>query len=297
VAATFPAKLSLGAIALTFACSSVSDGDPSYWEESRDLGGKHFPGFGQPGGADGAGGDGVGAAGGSGPGGNGGSGGSVGGNGGVGPGGSGPGGSGPGGDSGSGPGGNGGTDVGGNGGTGAVGGDSGSGGAGPGGTGGGGAGGTGPSTECNLTLNFTTATYRGQFSPKYINAVWVMNSQNQFMKTLEVYAAARIIHLTNWNAQARANKVDAVSGATIRHDDTRYNPHTKSHWDCRDVSGNIVPNGEYKVFMELTEDDSAFSFGLRPSKLFSFSFQKGAGPQTVTPPDQPTFKSITLNIQ
>ena len=93
-------------------------------------------------------------------------------------------------------------------------------------------------------LDFTTVTYRGRFGPKNIRAVWVMNPQNQFAKTLEVWAGIR------------ANK----------------------------------------MFVEFTEDDSALFFNPQP-KLFSFDFQKGAGPATIAPPSQPNFTSMTLSIQ
>ena len=159
------------------------------------------------------------------------------------------------------------------------------------GTGGTGAGGSGPSTTCTLTFDYTTVTYRGRFGPKNIGAVWVMNPQNQFVKTLEVWAGIRANNLVNWQRQARANKVDAVSSATI----SNHRAH-QSRWDCRDATGNVVPNGPYKMFVEFTEDDSALFFNPQP-KLFSFDFQKGAGPATITPPAQPNFTSMTLSIQ
>jgi hypothetical protein len=117
-----------------------------------------------------------------------------------------------------------------------------------------------------------------------------MDASNQFVKTLEVWAGIRANNLVSWNAQARGSRVDAVTGATI----SNHRAH-QSRWDCRDASGNIVPNGTYKMVVEFTEDDSALFFNPRP-KLFSFDFQKGA-PATISPPDQPNFSGMTLSIQ
>jgi hypothetical protein len=154
-----------------------------------------------------------------------------------------------------------------------------------------GAGGGGPSTTCTLTFDVTTASYRGRFSPKNVGAIWVMNSQNQFVKTLEVWAGIRANHLVNWQRQAAANRVDAVTGATI----LSHRAH-QAKWDCKDARGQVVPNGQYKMVVEFTEDDSALFFNPQP-KLFSFDFQKGAGPQMLSPPSQTNFTSMSFSIQ
>jgi hypothetical protein len=296
----FSPTLSVVAVGLTIACSSVSDSDGSFWEPSRDIGGKQFGGFTPPTGAGGSNGS-AGTTGGTGATGNTGSGGVAGdagasgsggvaGSGGVG----GVGGvggtvTGSGGEGGT----NGGSGPGGTGGAGNAGGAGSAGMAGTGslGTGGTGAGGSGPSTTCTLTFDYTTVTYRGRFGPKNIGAVWVMNSQNQFVKTLEVWAGIRVNNLVNWQRQTLANKVDVVSSATI----SNHRAH-QARWDCRDATRNVVPNGQYKMFVEFTEDDSALFFNPQP-KLFSFDFQKGAGPATISPPSQPNFTSMTLSIQ
>jgi hypothetical protein len=298
----FSVTLSTGTIALTLACSSVSESDSSYWEPSRDLGGKQFPGFGVPtGGANGAGGSGnSGPGGGSGIGG-GGPGGS--GQGGSGQGGSGQGGSGQGGGGavggmsgtgGGGEGGFGGTDgVGGGGGPGGTGG----GGDGPGGTGGGGMGGGGmggvggESTTCTLNFDYTTVTYRGRYGPANVGAVWVVDSQKKFMKTIEEWGRIRQNNLINWNTGRAGAAVDIVTTATLR-------SHGQHHakWDCKSSAGQIVPNGSYTMFVEFTEEDSAIAFFGR-SMVFSFPFEKGAGPKTIMPPNQANFTGMNFTIQ
>lgn len=275
--------------ALGLGCGSVAENDPSFWTPTTDPGGKQFGGFGPPAGgsagdfgaggfggtsgpggaagssnAGGSSGFGGGSAGGSGPGGSSGFGGGS------------AGGSGPGGSSGFGGGSAGGSGPGGSAGVGGV---------------GGGTGGTGNGGPCTLTFSVTTVTGRGRFAPRNIGAIWVMSPQNRFVKTLAVWAATRAGNLTNWNAATGANRVDAVSGATL--------PNHVAHqarWDCRDVNKADVPPGDYRLFVEMTEDDSAFFFN-PPAKVFSFTFPKGTGAGTITPPNQPNFTGMTLTIQ
>jgi hypothetical protein len=217
---------------LIAACSSVSGSDPTYWDRSRDPGGRKFGGF-RPPGPEGA--AGSGATTGSG------------------------GGAGPAGDD-----------------AGAV---------------GDGAAGSGGGTACALAFRFTTVTFGGRFSPRNVGAVWVMNQESQFVKTLEVWGTTRAQHLVNWNAQTAANRVDAVSGATV----AMHGPH-ESQWDCRDVNGSVVPDGQYEMFVEFTEDNSSLFFNPQP-KLLSFDFTTGARPLALTLPDQPNFTNLVLTIQ
>ena len=67
-------------------------------------------------------------------------------------------------------------------------------------------------------------------------------------------------------------------------------------WDCRDVNGNIVPDGQYKLSAEFTEDNSSLFFNPQP-KLLSIEFAKGAQPLTLMPPDQASFTNMLLAIQ
>ena len=231
----------LVALALTAACSSVSGGDPSYWDRSRDPGGQKSGGI-QPVGTGGTAGAGASpGSGGASP-----AGGTAGADGGVGEG-------GPGGES--------------------------------------GAGGNGDGTPCTLSFHFTTVTSNGRFSPRNVGAVWVMSLENRFVKTLELWAEIRANHLVNWQQQTGAHAIDAVTGATA----SAHRAH-EARWDCRDVNGNFVSNGSYKLFVEFTEDNSALFFNPQP-KLFSLDFSKGSDPATVTPADQPSFTNMVLTIQ
>ena len=244
------------------ACGSVSGNDPSFWQPSHGIGGPQNSG-------PGAGGTGAAPSTGGGPG----------------AGGTGSGGSGTGsGGSGTGSGGSG-TGSGGSG-TGSGGSGTGSGGSGT------GSGGSGPvnSGLCQFSFDVTTVSAGGRFSPRNIEATWISTSSNQFVKTLEVHAKTRIIHLVNWNKAAGGNKVDAITSATLSSPQAHH-----VTWNCTNTSEQPVPDGNYRVYFEFTEDDSAYPFTAQP-QLGHVDFQKGKA-QTLSPPDQKYFKSMQLSIK
>lgn len=130
-------------------------------------------------------------------------------------------------------------------------------GAGP-GAGGTGAGATGPGNvlptgggPC-VTVSFTTVDDGGQFGPNNVGAIWITTSGGKFVKTLDVWAAKRAIYLKAWIASSGGNKVDAISSATASSPGAR-----TATWNCKDLSGNVVPPGDYVAHGELTEDDFA----------------------------------------
>lgn len=128
-----------------------------------------------------------------------------------------------------------------------------------------------------LTVQFKTVTFFGHYAPRNVGAVWIENGNNQFVKTLEVWAAKRSQYLVKWKAASGGNKVDAVTSATknshVSHTDT---------WDGTDVNGNIVPDGPYHVYVEFTEYDG-------PGKWTQMDFDKGPTPVDISPPDEQYF--------
>ncbi len=159
-----------------------------------------------------------------------------------------------------------------------------------GGSGAAGSGGDDDAGGCALTFQVTTVSYKGNFSPKHIGAIWVMTPDNQFVKTLELWGRVRLLNLVNWYPQSGGNYVDAVTSATL----ASHRAH-ESSWNCRDVKGNAVPEGQYRMFMEFTEDNSALDAGQQP-KLYSFGFSTAQRPATIVLPDQPYFTDMVLTI-
>ncbi|MFQ5651157.1 MAG: DUF2271 domain-containing protein [bacterium] len=139
-----------------------------------------------------------------------------------------------------------------------------------------------------VQIEVTTITFDGRYSPKNIGAIWVEDAQERFVKSLEVWARKRIRHLIKWQASSAGNVVDAVTSATFRSHQT----HTAT-WDCTDVNGAQVPDGTYKVLIEFTEENSSSS-GKPPGKWTVIEFTKGAGDQTITPPDETYFRDLRL---
>ena len=82
----------------------------------------------------------------------------------------------------------------------------------------------------------------------------------------------------------RANVVDAITGATL----TSHTTHNVS-WDCLDLDGNIVPDGEYTIWVEFTEKHAQ-------GPLYSLNFTKGPDAQIFTPSDETYFKDIELEF-
>ncbi len=109
------------------------------------------------------------------------------------------------------------------------------------------------------------------------------------MKSLNVWAKSRIIHLVKWNAASGGNKVDAVTAATA----SSHGMHA-ADWNCTNVNGNPVPDGPYRLMLEIVEEDAAFVIW-PPGPSFGVDFQKGA-PASMNPPDQPNYVSMSFTL-
>jgi hypothetical protein len=143
-------------------------------------------------------------------------------------------------------------------------------------------------TPGNLSVSATTSSTGGNFAPKNIVAMWIEDEQGNFVKTLLAYAQNRKTHLNTWEASTTAagspfNTVDAITGATKTSHATR-----TCSWDATDVNGNIVPDGTYKLRMELTDKNGTGNFS-------TFTFSKDTLPVTLTPANVPSFSSISIN--
>lgn len=154
-----------------------------------------------------------------------------------------------------------------------------------------GAGGGVNTGACQFSFEFSTKPAGGKYAPKNIGAVWIANAQGAFVKSLNVWAAKRIVHLVKWNAASAGNKVDAITAATS----TNHGPHAAT-WDCTDVSKNPVPDGNYSVMVEFTEGDSAFLI-FPPGPTLSVPFVKNGQAGSITPPDQQFFSAMKLSMQ
>lgn len=143
-------------------------------------------------------------------------------------------------------------------------------------------------TAGTLTVTATTSETGGNYAPKNIVAVWIEDEQGNFVKTLLAYAQNRKTHLNTWEAATTAagspfNTVDAITGATKTSHATR-----TCSWNGTDVNGTVVPDGTYKLRMELTDKNSTGNYS-------TFNFTKDANLVSLTPPNVPSFASISIN--
>ncbi len=141
-------------------------------------------------------------------------------------------------------------------------------------------------TAGTLSVSVTTAsTGMGYYEPLNVEAIWVEDSSGAFIKTLLKNGFVRDNYLDLWYTASEGNLVDAISGATRpNHDGV-----ITCSWQGTDTAGNVVADGNYKLHMQLTDDD--FS-GVNAT----FNFTKGNTPANLTPADVlPSFKNVTID--
>ena len=136
----------------------------------------------------------------------------------------------------------------------------------------------------HLDLTFSTTNLYGQYAPRYVMAIWVENSNGDFITSLAVYARARKQYLVKWYGASKGITADAITGATI------YG--AKSFdvlWDLKDYHGTRVPDGTYKVYLEETSNDAS-----GPST--SISVNIGSSSYTTFPSGSNNFKNLSVNV-
>ncbi|GEM_PF-4872155 len=123
-----------------------------------------------------------------------------------------------------------------------------------------------PAARWEATVS--TLNYNGKYSPNQAVAYWIDRADGKFVKTLAVYADKQQEHLIHWRIASGDECADAETGAT------RTMPRTDVvRWDGTDSSGKKVPDGEYRLRVEIVEEHS--NDGAEPGRLDSFSFSLG----------------------
>jgi hypothetical protein len=113
------------------------------------------------------------------------------------------------------------------------------------------------SGTCALDVTVTTTAHGGRYTPRNVGAIWIADAAGSFVKSLDVWGNRRLTHVEAWNAATEAagvpqDRVDAVTGATS----ATHRTHVVS-WDCTDHQGQLVPDGSYRVYFEVTEANAA----------------------------------------
>jgi hypothetical protein len=139
-------------------------------------------------------------------------------------------------------------------------------------------------TAGNLDFSVTT-TSSGGFSPSHLIAIWIENGSSSFIKTKIKYGTSdNYDHLSTWTSKSSLNIVDATSGSTLTNHGTR-----SLIWDGTNVSGNIVADGTYKVWVEM-----AWSHSNPGKTVTSYTFEKGSTLYTSNPANTENLLSVSL---
>lgn len=137
-------------------------------------------------------------------------------------------------------------------------------------------------TSGQVTFTFKTVTENGTYAPKHVLAAWI-EKDGVFVKTRLVRANNRKQYLYTWKSQSNSNEVDAITGSTITSHQTQ-----TIVWDCTDLDGNTVPNGDYVIWAEFTEKHAQ-------GPLVDIAFFKGADEVHLTPVNENNFIDMTLD--
>jgi hypothetical protein len=143
-------------------------------------------------------------------------------------------------------------------------------------------------TPGELSVSVATSETGGNYAPRNIVAIWIEDDAGNFQKTLLAYAQTRKTHLNTWqastsNAGTEYNTTDAITGATRSSHSTR-----ECSWDGTDFNGNLLADGEYFVWMELTDKNGTGNFS-------SFQFTKSDETSLLMPSNVPSFSSIVIS--
>jgi hypothetical protein len=125
-------------------------------------------------------------------------------------------------------------------------------------------------TEGTLLVEYKTLSVMERYAPRNCTAVWIETVNEQYVATIEIAANLRKPSLEYWQNHACTEKPgpDVVTSATLP-------DHEKMHeavWNGLDFEGKPVPDGPYRLFIEVTETDKD------PGEFAMFEFMKTATP-------------------
>jgi len=150
-------------------------------------------------------------------------------------------------------------------------------------------------TTGTLTLAFSQTPHTSYQGTKNVMAVWIESSTGTFVKTRARNAGGGTSdHLAVWAVKAggsagncmaaNCNVLGATTGATLSNFGNR-----NFSWDGTDASGNVVPDGTYKIIVE-----STWNHGSAATTTRTYTFVKGAAQDVQTPASDANFTNITL---
>lgn len=141
-------------------------------------------------------------------------------------------------------------------------------------------------TNGDMAFSVRTATYNGAYAPRNAGVIWITNSQNQFVKTIKVWASNYRYTLIRWINSSSQNTTGAITGASKN----THQLHSIT-WNGKDYQGNDMPDGDYKVNIEFTEHNATAN---NLGKFKQVTFTKGSEPVNLTIPNETYFRDMSL---
>lgn len=132
-------------------------------------------------------------------------------------------------------------------------------------------------TDGSASFTVTFLDPAGNYNRR-VDAFWITDAANKFIKNVRKDAAKEQGYLTYWGsvrANATVATVDGYSGATI----ATWTPVTVT-WNCRDTNNVVMPDGTYKFWVEFTDHNGAGWYTTN-----GLAFTKGTAASTNTYPN------------
>ena len=142
-------------------------------------------------------------------------------------------------------------------------------------------------TEGSVELEVTVLDYVGKSSTKHWTVAWITTQAGEFIKTL--WRQGPSLGSSHWNNHCRAwysvrvndsSYMDGYTSATAPNYSPPNSPVVLT-WDCQNAAGELVPDGNYKFWVQYAEDS-----GQGPYTTSGLLWTKGVASSTNTYPNQ-----------
>ncbi|RYZ87771.1 MAG: DUF2271 domain-containing protein, partial [Proteobacteria bacterium] len=134
----------------------------------------------------------------------------------------------------------------------------------------------------HLDISFTVVgpANAGQFRTRgHIRAVWITDSKNTYLRTLDYHANKRAQYLKRYNSFS-GSTIDGSSGATDKSLATPLS--AKVSWDLKSKDGKVIVPGSYKIWFEMAEGNIAGTLEQTAADKQSFDTSAGYAYHIVT---------------
>lgn len=137
-------------------------------------------------------------------------------------------------------------------------------------------------TDGSVELNAKVLDMSGN-GTEHWKVAWVTKADGTFIKT--IWRQGPSIGSSHWNSHCRtwyqsksgSTAFDGYSSATAQNYSASSKNPIKQTWDCRDAGNNLMPDGDYKFWVQYAEDS-----GQGPYTTVGLSWTKNTTPATTT---------------